>query len=93
MPPQEALLADIGGTNARFALTIDAGNEELAARALDIDDTRARGEATVPTTIGLELATNPFLRAGDADIQSALGMTGSDEPAVFAEIRSRKDNF
>jgi hydroxyacylglutathione hydrolase len=44
-----------------------------------VDAARAAGEATVPTTIGLERATNPFLRAGDAD--------------EFAKLRAGKDNF
>lgn len=51
--------------NGRFALQVDADNAALAARMRDVDAARARGEATVPTTIGLERATNPFMRAGD----------------------------
>jgi hydroxyacylglutathione hydrolase len=64
--------------NARFALSVDAG-PALAARAKDIFDARARGEPTVPTLIGLEKATNPFLRAGDAE--------------RFAALRAAKDSF
>lgn len=52
-------------SNARFAVTLDPGNDALAARLKDIEAARAQGEATVPTTIGLERATNPFLRAHD----------------------------
>ncbi|MEO1139745.1 MAG: hydroxyacylglutathione hydrolase C-terminal domain-containing protein, partial [Pseudomonadota bacterium] len=40
-----------------------------------------------------ELATNPFLRATDPSVQARLGMAGADPADVFAEIRTRKDNF
>lgn len=80
-------------SNARFAVTIDPGNRDLEAYALSVDAERARGEATVPTTIGAELAANPFLRAGDAAIRKQLGMTDASDVEVFAEIRRRKDVF
>jgi hydroxyacylglutathione hydrolase len=54
---------------------------------------RAAGKSTVPTTISLELATNPFLRAEHTSVQAAVGMAGADPVAVFAELRSRKDRF
>ena len=53
-------------SNGRFALTIEPDNEALADRMAQVDAARARGEATVPTTIGLERATNIFMRASDA---------------------------
>ena len=53
-------------SNGRFALTIEPDNEALADRMAQVDAARARGEATVPTTIGLERATNIFMRADDA---------------------------
>lgn len=53
-------------SNGRFALTIEPDNEALAARMAQVDAARGRGEATVPTTIGLERATNIFMRASDA---------------------------
>ena len=52
--------------NGRFALTIEPDNDALADRMVQVDAARARGEATVPTTIGLERATNIFMRASDA---------------------------
>lgn len=79
--------------NARFALTVDTGNDALKRRAKLVDDMRARGEATVPSTLGEERATNPFLRADDPAFQAAIGMAGADPVAVFAETRTRKDNF
>jgi hydroxyacylglutathione hydrolase len=64
-------------SNARFALTVEPDNAALRQRATEIEAARARGEPTVPSTIGVEKATNPFLRAGDAE--------------TFADIRRRKD--
>ncbi|MEH3159881.1 MAG: hydroxyacylglutathione hydrolase [Sphingomonas taxi] len=66
-------------SNGRFALSVDPDNAALAERMRAVDAARAAGEATVPTTIGLERATNPFLRASDAD--------------ELAKLRLQKDNF
>lgn len=79
--------------NARFAVTVDPDNADLRARADEIDQARAAGVPTVPTTIGLELRTNPFLRPDAPGLQKALGLSGADVVEVFAETRSRKDNF
>ncbi|MCX2724922.1 hydroxyacylglutathione hydrolase [Roseibium salinum] len=78
--------------NARFALTIDPDNPDLQARARQVQELRARGEATLPTTMAREKATNPFLRAGEASVAAALGMEGKPPVEVFTEIRTRKDN-
>jgi hydroxyacylglutathione hydrolase len=48
---------------------------------------------TVPSTLALEKATNPFLRADDPDFAARLGMKGAAPDEVFAEIRRRKDVF
>lgn len=79
--------------NARFALSVDPDNAALQARSGEIDALRARGEPTVPTTIGRELATNPFVRADDLVIRNHLGMQDASDAEVFAEIRRRKDSF
>jgi hydroxyacylglutathione hydrolase len=79
--------------NARFALTIDPDNVDLHAYAATIDDERARGIATIPTTIGVEKATNPFLRPDFPPIRQRLNMADADDDDVFAEIRRRKDAF
>jgi hydroxyacylglutathione hydrolase len=80
-------------SNAKFALTIEPDNFELRARAKAIATLRASGEPTLPTTIALELATNPFLRAEQESVAAAVGMAGADPAQVFAEIRGRKDRF
>ncbi|WP_184156790.1 hydroxyacylglutathione hydrolase [Sphingobium lignivorans] len=51
-------------SNGRFALRAEPDNAAVVARMAEVEAARARGEATVPTTIGAERATNPFLRAG-----------------------------
>ena len=54
-------------SNGRFALGVEPDNAALAARMVEVEAARARGEATVPTTIGLERATNIFMRARNVD--------------------------
>ena len=54
-------------SNGRYALVAEPGNAAIVERMKAVDAARARGEATVPTTIGEERATNPFLRAGSAE--------------------------
>lgn len=66
-------------SNGRFALVADPDNAAIAARMADVDAARARGEATVPTTIGQERATNVFMRAESAE--------------RLGELRAAKDAF
>jgi hydroxyacylglutathione hydrolase len=73
-------------SNARFALSVDAA-PELARRAQAVFAARERGEATVPTTIAQERATNPFLRA------PILAPDAASPAAAFARLRAAKDAF
>jgi hydroxyacylglutathione hydrolase len=77
--------------NARFALTIEPENVSLQKRAKEVDALRAAGKATLPTTIALELETNPFLRPEVPAIQQRLGMVGKPLWQIFGEIRERKN--
>ena len=79
--------------NAAFAITIDPDNKALQQRVAEINALRAADKPTVPTEIALERATNPFLRADNAAVQAHLGMSGAAPVDVFAEIRTRKDQF
>ncbi len=79
--------------NAAFAVTVEPNNEALQRRVAEIRQLRAAGQPTVPTSIGLERATNPFVRADSPGLQGVLGMVGADEVDVFAETRRRKDHF
>ena len=80
-------------SNAQFALSVEPGNAALVARSQEIDALRAEGKPTVPTTIGLERATNPFLRPMSENLQETVGLSGADLVSVFTETRFRKDNF
>jgi hydroxyacylglutathione hydrolase len=66
-------------SNGRFALTVEPDNADLIARMEAVEAMRLRGEATVPTQIGVERATNPFLRAATV--------------AELAQLRTAKDAF
>ncbi|WP_322864975.1 hydroxyacylglutathione hydrolase [Aquicoccus sp. G2-2] len=79
--------------NAKFALTVEPGNAALQKRARDTEEARAAGQPTVPSTLRLELDTNPFLRADSAEVQQAVGLPGGDPAAVFAAVRKAKDDF
>ena len=80
-------------SNARFALSVEPENADLVARARRVDELRARGVPTVPSTLGEELRTNPFLRAASPALQRNLGMVGAPLAEVFGETRRRKDVF
>jgi hydroxyacylglutathione hydrolase len=77
--------------NARFARSVDPDNAILAARADEIEAKRAAGDMTLPTTISIERATNPFLRAEEPEFRAALGMADADAVDVFAMLRERKN--
>ena len=79
--------------NADFALSVDADNADLQARAAEVLRLREAGQATVPTTLDSEIKCNPFLRCDVAGFQDALGMGGVDPERVFAELRRQKDHF
>lgn len=79
--------------NARFAVTVDPANAALKARAEEVDRLRAQGKPTLPTLLGHELETNPFLRWRDPAIRRTLGMENAENWQVFGEIRRRKDAF
>ncbi len=80
-------------SNARFAATLEHGNPALISRIADVTAKRAKGEATVPTRLSLELATNPYLRAHLPSLKTAVGLPNATDEQVFAAIRTRKDHF
>lgn len=79
--------------NAKFALTVEPGNERLVERAREVERLRAAGRPTVPTTVGLERATNPFLRPTSENLRATLGLEGAGDVEVFARTRALKDAF
>jgi hydroxyacylglutathione hydrolase len=66
-------------SNARFAAHAEPGNDAIRARLARVEEQRAKGEITVPTTVGEERATNPFVRSSDWQ--------------EFARLRAEKDGF
>ncbi|WP_370212295.1 hydroxyacylglutathione hydrolase [Roseovarius sp.] len=95
LPPETTICSghEYTAANARFALSIDPANSALISRAERIATARSANQPTVPSTLSDELATNPFLRASDPALKSALDMGDASDAEVFAEIRHRKDRF
>lgn len=84
--------------NIRFALAVEPGNEALQQRARDAAALRERGEPTVPSTVELERATNPFLRSDVSEVRAAAiahagAGAGRDRVQTFAALRAWKDGF
>jgi hydroxyacylglutathione hydrolase len=81
--------------NIRFAQAVEPANAALAERRVREEAKRSRGEPTLPSTIGEELATNPFLRCGEPQVAAAAarhaGRPLSGEVEVFAELRAWKN--
>ena len=79
--------------NAEFALTVEPENLELVQRKAEVDLMRSNNRPTVPTKVGIEKKTNPFLRPYSEEIKINLNLAHASDAEVFAEIRKRKDNF
>lgn len=79
-------------SNARFALAADPDNEALKARARAAE-AATPGLRLIPTTIGEEVATNPFLRAGEPALARSVGLEGAAPEAVFQALREWKNRF
>ncbi|HYA66561.1 MAG TPA: hydroxyacylglutathione hydrolase [Burkholderiaceae bacterium] len=83
--------------NIRFALAVEPENPDLVQRSVDCANARNRGEPTVPSTLELEKATNPFLRCAQTTVREALVRrrpgSAQDGAALFAALRAWKDVF
>jgi len=80
--------------NARFAQSVDPRNAALNIRAAEVKRMREAGRFTIPVSMGMEKATNPFLRADQPVLAKAMGLDADVDPSsVFAALRSRKDSF
>jgi hydroxyacylglutathione hydrolase len=84
-------------SNLRFALEVEPGNDALTKRLAAAEATRVDDQPTVPSTIGYELETNPFLRCSEpavvAAAESRAGRSLSPGAEVFAVIREWKDGW
>ena len=78
-------------SNLKFAVTVDSQNPDLQDRYRHVQAARQRQEATVPSLLGIEKKTNPFLRWDQPALQATARLK---EPArVFGRIRGMKDMF
>ncbi|MGK7914965.1 MAG: hydroxyacylglutathione hydrolase [Prochloraceae cyanobacterium] len=77
--------------NLQFALSVEPENSDLQSRYTQVKEARRQAKATVPSTIGIEKLTNPFLRWDTTALQSAMNST--DPVKVFARLRGKKDRF
>lgn len=95
LPPETTVYSghEYTSANMAFALSLEPDHPGLILRSKQIDAARAKGEPTVPSTLFDEIATNPFLRADDPILATAIGMIGAKPVDIFAEVRSRKDRF
>ena len=79
--------------NAQFAHSVESENQDVLSAIKRIKQLRSNNQATVPTTLEQELATNPFLRTDSSDIKKTLDMKNASELAIFTELRARKNRF
>lgn len=79
--------------NGHFALSVEPGNLDLQARVAEVDRLRAQGVPTVPTSLGLEKLTNPFLRPMSRHLQETVGLPDAPLVEVFAKTRELKDRY
>ncbi|MCH4905712.1 hydroxyacylglutathione hydrolase [Cylindrospermopsis raciborskii CHAB3438] len=77
--------------NLRFALTVDSENQELQKRLTEVTALRQLQQPTVPSLLGIEKQTNPFLRWDQPSLQ--LAVKSSDPIQTFAKIRGMKDKY
>ena len=78
-------------SNLRFAVHAEPDNRAAADKLVAAQAMRERGEPTVPSTIGEELATNPFMRCDEPALAARYpGATAGD---VLGAVRKAKDGF
>jgi hydroxyacylglutathione hydrolase len=77
--------------NLQFALTVDPQNSDLHTRYTQVQEIRRQAQATIPSLLGIEKHTNPFLRWDTAALQQA--MESCDPVRVFGRLRGMKDRF
>ncbi len=95
LPPDTCVYCghDYALEDYEFAVTLEPGNARVKERLDEIRALVESGRLTVPSTVALELATNPFMRASDPELKRVLGMPDAPDVDVFAELRRRKDRF
>jgi hydroxyacylglutathione hydrolase len=80
-------------SNGRFALAVEPDNAALRSRMAEAEAAKAEGRFLVPSTIGREKETNPFLRAGEPAVARAVNKEGAPAVEVFTALREWKNRF
>ena len=79
--------------NIDFALTLEPDNLDLHKRKIEVARLRNNNKPSLPTSIGLELKTNPFLRCNQKTIIENASAEKNDELSVFSKIRTRRNHY
>ena len=79
--------------NLNFSRMLGWRDLEITERLHRVEEGLQRGRPSVPSTLGIEKRTNPFLNADDVELRQILGMESEPSVKVFAELRARKDRF
>jgi hydroxyacylglutathione hydrolase len=84
-------------SNLRFAQAVEPGNPQIAQRLNEVTAWRAEGRISLPSSLALECATNPFLRSAQEAVKAKIdehdGVEKRSPSEVFARLRAWKDNF
>jgi len=80
-------------SNLRYAADVLPEDRAIRQRQAEVLAMRAQGEATVPSLLGVEKRTNPFLRCDQPELAAAVGLSGAPPATVFGALRARKDAF
>ena len=81
------------GKNIDFALTLEPENQALFDRKQAVSQLRKDNKPSLPSTIALELSTNPFLRCNQSSIIRHAEVTEADELTVFTKIRLLRNHY
>lgn len=79
--------------NLEFAVHLEPKNEVVARRLAQVRELRRKNRPRVPSSLGLEKTTNPFLRSDSDAMKRAVGLPDASPVEVFAELRRRKDRW
>jgi len=99
LPPDTRVFCghEYTAANLRFALTVEPGNSAALEYRDSVDRVRAKGDPSLPSTMGLEARINPFLRCDDPTVVTAAelhaGRSLTEAAEVFGVLRAWKDQF
>jgi hydroxyacylglutathione hydrolase len=79
--------------NLQFALTIEPNNPALLSRIEQTHALRMTGKPSLPSSMAMELSTNPFLRCNSAEIAKSMGLEGKELFEIFTAIRQSRNVF